>query len=48
VSGTAQIMLSLPSLDERHEVLCQKQFAAPLAEQGADVAELFEGYAALV
>jgi hypothetical protein len=35
-------------LDELHDVLFRKKFAAQLAEQGMDAADLFEGYAALV
>jgi len=31
-----------------HDVLFRKKFTAKLAEQGADAADLFEGYAALV
>lgn len=47
-AGTAQIISSLPLLDELYDVLLRKKFAAQLKEQGADAAELFEGYAALV
>ena len=43
-----QIVSSLPLLDELHDVLFRKKFTAKLAEQGADAADLFEGYAALV
>jgi putative PIN family toxin of toxin-antitoxin system len=39
---------SVPLLDEVHDVLFRKKFAAQLAEQGVDAADLFEGYAALV
>jgi predicted nucleic acid-binding protein len=35
-------------LDELHDVLLRKKFAAQLAEQGVDAADLFEGYAALM
>jgi len=38
----------VPLLDELHDVLFRKKFAAQLAEQGVDAADLFEGYAALV
>ena len=47
-AGTAQIISSVPLLDELHDVLFRKKFAAQLAEQGVDAADLFEGYAALV
>lgn len=47
-AGTAQIISSVPLLDELHDVLFRKKFTAKLAEQGADAADLFEGYAALV
>ena len=46
--GTAQIISSLPLLDELHDVLFRKKFTAQLAEQGVGAADLFEGYAALV
>ena len=46
--GTAQIISSLPLLDELHEVVFRKKFTAQLAEQGLGAADLFEGYAALV
>ena len=47
-AGTAQIISSVPLLEELHDVLFRKKFAAQLAEQAADAADLFEGYAALV
>jgi uncharacterized protein len=47
-AGTAQIISSVPLLDELRDVLFRKKFAAPLSEQGVDAADLFEGYAALV
>ena len=47
-AGTAQIISSVPLLDELHDVLFRKKFAAQLAEQAVDAADLFEGYAALV
>ena len=47
-AGTAQIISSVPLLGELHDVLFRKKFAAQLAEQGVDAADLFEGYAALV
>ena len=47
-AGMAQIISSVPLLDELHDVLFRKKFAAQLAEQGVDAADLFEGYAALV
>ena len=47
-AGTAQIISSVPLLDELHDDLFRKKFAAQLAEQGVDAADLFEGYAALV
>ena len=47
-AGTAQIISSVCLLDELRDVLFRKKFAAQLAEQGADPADLFEGYAALV
>ena len=47
-AGTAQIISSVLLLDELHDVLFRKKFAAQLAEQGVDAADLFEGYAALV
>ena len=47
-AGTAQIISSVPLLDELHDVLFRKKFAAQLAEQGVYAADLFEGYAALV
>ena len=43
-----QIISSVPLLGELHDVLFRKKFAAQLAEQGVDAADLFEGYAALV
>ena len=48
VAGRVQIISSVPLLDELHDVLLRKKFAAQLAEQGVDAADLFEGYAALV
>ena len=47
VAGTTQIISSVPLLDELHDVF-RKKFAAQLAEQGVDAADLFEGYAVLV
>jgi uncharacterized protein len=47
-AGTVQIISSVPLLGELHDVLFRKKFAAQLAEQGVDAADLFEGYAALV
>jgi uncharacterized protein len=47
-AGTAQIISSVPLLEELHDVLFRKKFAAQLAEQAVDAADLFEGYAALV
>ena len=47
-AGTTQIISSVPLLDELHDVLFRKKFAAQLAEQAVDAADLFEGYAALV
>ena len=47
-AGKTQIISSVPLLDELHDVLFRKKFAAQLAEQGVDAADLFEGYAALV
>lgn len=47
-AGKMQILSSVPLLDELHDVLFRKKFAAQLAEQAADAADLFEGYAALV
>jgi putative PIN family toxin of toxin-antitoxin system len=47
-AGKTQIISSVPLLDELHDVLFRKKFAAQLAEQGMDSADLFEGYAALV
>ena len=47
-AGKVQIISSLPLLDELHGVLVRKKFAAQLAEQAVDAADLFEGYAALV
>ena len=47
-AGTAQIISSVPLLDELHDDLFRKKFAAQLAEQGVDAVDLFEGYAALV
>ncbi|MFM7033784.1 MAG: putative toxin-antitoxin system toxin component, PIN family [Planctomycetia bacterium] len=47
-AGTAQIISSVPLLDELHDVLVRKKFTAKLTEQGVDAADLFEGYAALV
>ena len=47
-AGKTQIISSVPLLDELHNVLFRKKFAAQLAEQGVDAADLFEGYAALV
>jgi hypothetical protein len=47
-AGKTQIISSVPLLDELHDVLFRKKFAAQLVEQGADAADLFEGYAALV
>ena len=47
-AGKTQIISSVPLLDELHDVLFRKKFAAQLAEQGMDAADLFEGYAALV
>ena len=47
-ASTTQIISSVPLLDELHDVLFRKKFAAQLAEQGVDAADLFEGYAALV
>lgn len=47
-ASTIQIISSVPLLDELHDVLFRKKFAAQLAEQGVDAADLFEGYAALV
>ena len=47
-AGRVQIISSVPLLDELHDVLLRKKFAAQLAEQGVDAADLFEGYAALM
>ena len=47
-AGKMQILSSVPLLDELHDVLFRKKFAAQLAEQAVDAADLFEGYAALV
>jgi hypothetical protein len=47
-AGKTQILSSVPLLDELHDVLFRKKFAAQLAEQGVDAVDLFEGYAALV
>jgi putative PIN family toxin of toxin-antitoxin system len=47
-AGTVQIISSVPLLDELHDVLFRKKFAAQLAMQEVDAADLFEGYAALV
>ena len=47
-AGIMQIISSVPLLDELYDVLFRKKFAAQLAEQGANAADLFEGYAALV
>ena len=47
-AGKTQIISSVPLLDELHDVLFRRKFAAQLAEQGVDAADLFEGYAALV
>ena len=47
-ASTIQIISSVPLLDELHDVLFRKKFAAQLAEQGVDAADLFDGYAALV
>ena len=47
-AGKTQIISSVPLLDELHDVLFRKKFAAQLAEQAVDAADLFEGYAALV
>jgi hypothetical protein len=41
-AGTAQIVSSVPLLDELHDVLFRKKFTAKLAEQGADAAEGFD------
>jgi len=43
-----QIISSVPLLDELHDDLFRKKFAAQLAEQAMDAADRFEGYAALV
>ena len=47
-AGTAQIISSVPLLEELHDVLFRKKFTAQLVEQGAGAADLFEGYAAIV
>ena len=47
-TGTAQLISSVPLLDELHDVFYRKKFTAHLAEQGVAAADLFEGYAALV
>ena len=47
-AGKMQILSSVPLLDELHDVLFRKKFAAQLAQQAVDTADLFEGYAALV
>lgn len=47
-TGTAQLISSVPLLDELHDVLSRKKFTAHLADQGVAAADLFEGYAALV
>ena len=47
-TGTVQIISSVALLGELHDVLFRKKFAAQLAEQEVDAADLFEGYAALV
>ena len=47
-AGKMQILSSVPLLDELHDVLFRKKFAAQLAEQAVNAADLFEGYAALV
>ena len=47
-AGTAQIISSVPLLEELHDVLFRKKFTAQLVEQGEGAADLFEGYAAIV
>jgi hypothetical protein len=43
-AGTAQMISSVPLLDELHDLLSRKKFAAQLAEQGVGAVDLFEGY----
>ena len=47
-AGTAELIASVPLLDELHGVLRRQKFAGHLAERNVDASDLFEGYAALV